>query len=178
MYILYTVKAKSLKLNVTKGMGWMLYLKFERLHTRRTRKKRRWRDRNLFVFVFFIFFLFCYTRLRACLRVFIATCHAYCLLRVCLLPLLPRPLLLHFFVICLVFSQFEFSVDGSLSVSVLIISLCELHWLHVPFTYRHAFLHFFSIFLVFSHVSSPFFSVNVRAFTLVFSSHGDHCDFS
>jgi len=40
-----------------------------------------------------------------------------------------------------VFSQSEFSVDGldgSLSVSVLIISLCELHWLHVPFTYRHA----------------------------------------
>lgn len=54
------------------------------------------------------------------------------------LPLLPRPLFLHFFVICLVVVQFEFSVEGSLSVSVLIISLCELHLLHGPLIYWHA----------------------------------------
>jgi len=57
MYILYTIKAKSLKLNVITGMGWMLYLKFERLHTRWTIKKRRWWDGNLLDIFFILFFV-------------------------------------------------------------------------------------------------------------------------
>ncbi len=61
MYILYTIKAKSLKLNVTTGMGWMLYLKFERLHTRWTRKKRRWWDGNLLDIFLILFFVLLYT---------------------------------------------------------------------------------------------------------------------
>lgn len=62
----------------------------------------------------------------------------YCsVLYVCMLPLVGlADLPLHFFVICLFCSQ-EASLFA-FNLSFRLISLCALHSVHVPFSYRHA----------------------------------------